>query len=247
MPPSRGCDCGRTQPPRGTAHAGERGNVGARESKVPGRGPVLRVRSCSSSGGGKFLRPGGREWSQLAPGGRIRPTGGPRGNQFSQRRLSGSGSDGLRFSHLQLIIKTGFGRENFGAGIEAFWIRIIDGPNAFPPEFWQRFWQSNPTAVVDKCRPVCVGTTWRRLIAAGTMLQWRPRLEINREARQFGVGVRGGVEQVAIHVRVHHEAKKLADPHRLLQRIQHGEVDCYARGGSHLRAGACTVRGKMLR
>ena len=50
--------------------------------------------------------------------------------------------------------------------------------------------------------------TWRRLIAAGTMLQWRPRLdEANREARQFGVGVRGGVEQVVLRARVHHEAK----------------------------------------
>ena len=41
--------------------------------------------------------------------------------------------------------------------------------------------------------------------------------------------------------------KKLADPHRLLQRIRHSEADCYASGGSHFRAGAYTVRGKMLR
>ena len=42
--------------------------------------------------------------------------------------------------------------------------------------------------------------------------------------------------------------KQLADPHRLLQRIQHnGEAGCCASGGSHLRAGAYTVRGKMLR
>ena len=40
------------------------------------------------------------------------------------------------------------------------------------------------------------------------MRQWRPRLEeINREARQFGVGVRGGVAQVALSARVHHEAR----------------------------------------
>ena len=38
------------------------------------------------------------------------------------------------------------------------------------------------------------------------MRQWRPRLEeANREARQFRV--RGGVEQVALRARVHHEAK----------------------------------------
>ena len=49
----------------------------------------------------------------------------------------------------------------------------------------------------------------RRLIAAGTMRQWRPRPEeTNRGARQFGVEVRGGVEQVALRARVHPEAKK---------------------------------------
>ena len=66
----------------------------------------------------------------------------------------------------------------------------------------------NPTSLhwVKKCRFVCVGMTRRRLIAAGTMRQWRPRLEeANREARQLGVGVRGG--KVALRARVHHEAK----------------------------------------
>ena len=87
MPSSRRGDCGSTQPPRGTAHAGERGNVGARKIKVPGGEPGLRLRSCSGSVGNKFHRPGGRECTQVAPGGRLRPTGGPRGNQFSQRLI----------------------------------------------------------------------------------------------------------------------------------------------------------------
>ena len=40
------------------------------------------------------------------------------------------------------------------------------------------------------------------------MWQWCPRLEeVNREARQFGVGVRGGVKQVALRARAHHESK----------------------------------------
>ena len=128
----------------------------------------------------------------------------------SGNALSGAGSDGLRFSHLQSIIRTGFGREKFGAGTQAFWRRIFDDPGAFPPEFGQLFLQSNLTALGGKCRPVCVGMTWRRLFAAGTTRQWRPRLEeINREARQFGVGVRGGAEQVALRARVHHEARNL--------------------------------------
>ena len=126
----------------------------------------------------------------------------------SRNALSEAGSDSLCFSLLQSIIRTGFGREKVGAGIESFWKRIIDDPNAFPPEFWQLFLQSNLNASGEKCRPVCVGMAWRRLVAAGTMRQWRPRLEeVNREARQFGVGVRGGLEQVALRARVHHEAK----------------------------------------
>ena len=111
----------------------------------------------------------------------------------SRNALSGVERDRLRFSHLQSIIMTGFGRETFGAGIEAFWRRISNDPGAFPPEFWQLFMQFNLTALGEKYRPVCVGMTWRRLIAAGTMRQWRPRLEeINREARQRGRSSRGG-------------------------------------------------------
>ena len=113
----------------------------------------------------------------------------------SRNALTGAGSDGLRFSHLQSIIKTDFGREKLGAGMKAFWRQIIDDPTALPPEFWQLFLQSNLTALGKKCCPVCVGLTWRRLLAAGTMRRWRPRLEeINREARQFGVP--GGVKKV---------------------------------------------------
>ena len=107
----------------------------------------------------------------------------------SRNALSGAGSNGLRYLHLQSIIRTGVGREKFSTGIEAFWRRIIDDPSAFPPELWQLFLRSNLTVLGEKCRPVCVGMTWRRLLAAGTMRQWRPRLEeINREARKFGVG-----------------------------------------------------------
>ncbi|CAN0312017.1 unnamed protein product, partial [Laminaria digitata] len=48
--------------------------------------------------------------------------------------------------------------------------------------------------------------TWRRLITAGAMRQWRPRLtEVNREVRQFGVAVPGGVKHVGLRVRTIHE------------------------------------------
>ena len=50
-----------------------------------------------------------------------------------------------------------------------FWRRIVDVPDAFPPEFWKLFLQSSLTTLEDKCRPVCVGMTWRILITAGAV------------------------------------------------------------------------------
>ena len=47
---------------------------------------------------------------------------------------------------LQSMIRTQLGREHFGAGMEAFWRRRVDEPDAFPPEFWKPFLQSNPMA-----------------------------------------------------------------------------------------------------
>ena len=39
------------------------------------------------------------------------------------------------------------------------------------------------------------------------MREWRPRMEeLNLEARQYGVGVSGGVEHVALRTQIHHEA-----------------------------------------
>ena len=49
--------------------------------------------------------------------------------------LSEAGSDGLRFSHLQSIIRTQFGQEHLDAGTEAFWRRMVDERDAFPLEF----------------------------------------------------------------------------------------------------------------
>ena len=57
------------------------------------------------------------------------------------------GSNGPRFSHLQSIITTQLGQRLFGASIEAFWRRMVDELDAFPPEFWELFLQSNLTAL----------------------------------------------------------------------------------------------------
>ena len=51
---------------------------------------------------------------------------------YSRHSLSGAASDGLRFSHLQSIVKTNFGLEKLGAGIEVVWGEVLDVPGAFP-------------------------------------------------------------------------------------------------------------------
>ena len=64
----------------------------------------------------------------------------------------------------------------------AFWRRLVDQPDAFPPESWQLVLQPSLTALGEKCRPVCIGMTWRGLVTAGAVRQGRPRLEeVNQE------------------------------------------------------------------
>ena len=66
----------------------------------------------------------------------------------SRCALSGPGNDGQRFAHLQSIIHTDIiGREEFGRGMAAFWRRLVDKPDVFPPKFWQLLFQSSLTAL----------------------------------------------------------------------------------------------------
>ncbi|CAB1119445.1 unnamed protein product [Ectocarpus sp. CCAP 1310/34] len=124
----------------------------------------------------------------------------------SRSSNSGAGNDGQRFSHLMSIVNTKIGREEFSNAMSSLWRRLINDPNAFPPEFWTLWKQSSLIALGEKCRPVCIGMTWRRLIAAGTVREWKPKLEeIFREADQFGVAVAGGVEQVAMDAQLVHQ------------------------------------------
>ena len=64
----------------------------------------------------------------------------------SRSALLGHGNDGQRFFHLQSIIHTDIGLEEFGNGMTAFWRKIVDEPDSFPPDFWQLFLQSILTA-----------------------------------------------------------------------------------------------------
>ena len=73
----------------------------------------------------------------------------------SRGALSGPGNDGQRFSHLRSIILTDIGRQEFGRGMTACGPRIVDEPDAFPPEFWQPFLQSSLTTLGGKV-PACL-------------------------------------------------------------------------------------------
>lgn len=67
-----------------------------------------------------------------------------------------------------------------------FWLRIVDEPDAFPPDLWQLFLWSTLATLGYNCRPVLrahdmEGEFYRR---GGCMRQWRPRSEeINQQVR----------------------------------------------------------------
>ena len=106
----------------------------------------------------------------------------------SRSSNSGAGNDGQRFSHLKSIVSTRIGREEFTEALSSLWRKLVSAPNTFPPEFWTLWKQPSLIALGEKCRPGCIGMTWRRLIAAGIIREWKPKLEeVFREADQFGV------------------------------------------------------------
>ena len=63
----------------------------------------------------------------------------------SRSALSVSGNSYQWFSYLQSINHAYIGPEEFGRGMATFWRRIVDEPDAFPPEFWQLFLQLSLT------------------------------------------------------------------------------------------------------
>ncbi|CAB1100444.1 unnamed protein product [Ectocarpus sp. CCAP 1310/34] len=65
----------------------------------------------------------------------------------SRSSNSGAGNDGQRFSHLKSIVNTKIGREEFSNAMSSLWRRLINDPNAFPPEFWTLWKQSSLIAL----------------------------------------------------------------------------------------------------
>ena len=166
----------------------------------------------------------------------------------SRSALSGAGSDCLSFSHLQSIIRTDFGREKFGAGVEVLWRRIIDDPSALPPEFWRLFLQSNLTAFRRKMQPrmrrngLKTPPCGRDHAAVATAAGGdQPRGEAI-----WGRSTREGEAGSATRPNAPRDIKP-ADPHGLLQHVQRGQTDGGAHGSGHLRAGTYTVCRQRLR
>ena len=99
----------------------------------------------------------------------------------SRSALSGPRNDGQRFSHVESIIHTDVGREEFGRGMTALWRRNVDEPDVFPPEFWQLFLQLNPKASRESAGLFAwawqEGGSPSQGLCGGAMWRWRPRLE----------------------------------------------------------------------
>ena len=84
----------------------------------------------------------------------------------SHSALSVAGNDDQRFAHLWSIIYTETGREEFGRGMPAFYRRIIDEPDAFPPEFRRLFLRSSFTMCGGKLSPGSLGHVIEKAISS---------------------------------------------------------------------------------
>lgn len=109
------------------------------EREVPSERSDLHRRSSSGSPGSNFLRPGGREWSELAPGGTY-----PQADLeivASRSAPSGAKSDGLRFLHLQSIASTK--KWKLALKLSGQELSTIQTPCC--REYWQLILESNLT------------------------------------------------------------------------------------------------------
>ena len=124
----------------------QRGDVQYIGGQIPLRRPRRRIRGGGGCSDGKGHRGGRWKRSPVTPGRRVWLRAAFRRHQL-RSALSGPGSDGRRCAHLQSIIHTNIGLEEFGRGMTPFWRRIVDKLDAFRPEFWQLFLPSSLTAL----------------------------------------------------------------------------------------------------
>ena len=102
---------------------------------------------------------------------------------------TGLGNGGQRFS---LVCHPDRRARGFRPGHESLLTEHRRPTGRVPAGYLAALLAAEPHLIGVKCRPVGVGMTWRRLITAGTMPQWRLRLEeVNREVTQCGGAVPG--------------------------------------------------------
>ena len=154
----------------------------------------------------------------------------------ARNALSGAGSDGLRLLHLQSKIRTGFERENLGAGIEASGEKIsmiqtsshlISCSSSCNPSSPQNH---RPVSVGDDVKASYCGRDHAAVATTAGGVQ-------TRSETAWNLRMRGGGTGSAMRKDTSRD-KNLADSHRLIQRTQHSEVGGCDCGGSHLHTGA---------
>ena len=121
---------------------------------------------------------------------------------------SAPGPDGLRYSHVQLMLATGHGGELLRR--MAYWPALFFSPQCpgMTPFYWQSHTQSILSALGEKCRPVSCGNVFRRAICAAMA-----RLSKAVFARKFKergqlAWESAGTEQHAFKAQSHHDAER---------------------------------------
>lgn len=114
MPPPGECNIGSTRPSRGTASDRQRCTRERLKANFPDEDPTCVSEAATAAvAASASEEESGPKWQteeEFDPQVALEVAN-------SRNVLSGAGSDGLRFSHLRLIIGTDFGRGKCGSGI----------------------------------------------------------------------------------------------------------------------------------
>lgn len=106
---------------------------------------------------------------------------------------------------------------------------------------------NNLTALGEMSHPICIGSTMKRTMAAGTVRQYKSMFgEINTSRRQNGLAVSRRAKTCE---RAHERTSpggKLTDHPQLLQCLQYHEADGNSQGVGRPRPGADATRSKEV-
>ena len=117
------------------------------------------------------------------------------------------GPDGLRYAHLQAMLKTGWRLQLLEAIEDEREILMAAASPALPDLFWQLFTAAQLNALGAKKRPIACGNVGCRLVGSAYLLQRRAALAATFEAAgQYGVGSASGTEKVALTAQTWHDS-----------------------------------------